>query len=99
MTRRFSGGKGVATLGGVGIALYPLVAIIAVVIWFPIMKLFRKASIGSLVLIGIFPIGVLISSSGSLREFFISLGASLIVFSRHSKNIQRLISGNEQAID
>ena len=98
-TRRFSGGKGVATIGGVGIALYPLVAVIAVVIWFPIMKLFRKASIGSLALIGIFPIGVLISSSGSLREFFVSLGASLIVLSRHSKNIQRLISGDEQAID
>ena len=50
-------------------------------------------------MVGIFPIGVFISSSGSIREFFVSLGASLIVLSRHSKNIQRLISGDEQAID
>ncbi|HJM28495.1 MAG: glycerol-3-phosphate acyltransferase [Acidimicrobiales bacterium] len=99
VTRKMSGGKGVATLGGVGIALYPLVAIVAVCIWIPIMKLFRRASIGSLSLIAIFPFGVLISSGGSWKEFGISAGASLIVLSRHSENIGRLLRGEEQSID
>jgi glycerol-3-phosphate acyltransferase PlsY len=98
-TRNFAGGKGVATIGGVGIALYPLVAVVAILLWLPTMKLSRRASVGSFVLMGVFPIGVLISSSGSLKEFFVSLGASLVVLSKHRGNIQRLLSGDEQAID
>ena len=98
-TRNFSGGKGVATIGGVGIALYPLVAVIAILLWLPTMKLSRRASVGSFVLMVVFPIGVLISSSGSLKEFVVSLGASLVVLSRHRGNIQRLLSGDEQVID
>ncbi len=99
ITRKMSGGKGVATLGGVGIALYPLVAVVGVCIWIPIMKLFRRASIGSLTLIAIFPFGVLINSGGSWKEFGIASGASLLVLSRHSENIGRLLRGEEQAID
>ena len=99
ITRRMSGGNGVATLGGVAIALYPLVAVVGVCIWVPIMKFFRRASVGSLALIAIFPFGVLIRSGGSWWEFGIAGGASLIVLSRHSGNIGRLIRGEEQVID
>ena len=99
ITRKMNSGKGVATLGGVGIALYPLVGIVAVCIWIPIMKLFRRASIGSLTMIAIFPFGALISSGGSWREFGIASGASLLVLSRHSENISRLRRGEEQVID
>ena len=99
VTRKFVGGKGVATLGGAGIALYPLAAIVGFLLWMLTIKFSRRASVGSFVLMAIFPVGVLTDSSGSLKEFFIALGASLVVLSRHSGNIKRLIRGEEQVID
>ncbi|MEC8975067.1 MAG: glycerol-3-phosphate acyltransferase [Actinomycetota bacterium] len=99
ITRKLSGGKGVATLTGLSVVLYPLVTLALFVVWVPLMKLFRRASIGSLVMVILFPIGVLIMPGTRWYEAIITGAASILVTMRHHENIKRLFKGEEQAIE
>ncbi len=99
ITRKLSGGKGVATLTGLSVVLYPLVTLALFVVWVPLMKLFRRASIGSLVMVILFPIGVLIMPGTRWYEAIIAGAASILVTMRHHENIKRLFKGEEQAIE
>jgi len=63
------------------------------------MKLFRRASIGSLVMVILFPIGVLIMPGTRWYEAIITGAASILVTMRHHENIKRLFKGEEQAIE
>jgi len=99
ITRKFNGGKGVATLAGFSVALYPFVVLALFVIWIPLMKFFRRASLGSLVMVLLFPIGVLIMPETRWYEVVITAVASLLVTLRHHENIKRLFKGQEHAIE
>jgi len=99
ITRKLNGGKGVATLTGFSVALYPFVVLALFVVWIPLMRLFRKASIGSLVTVILLPIGVLIMPDTCWYEVVIIGAASFVVTLRHHENIKRLFKGEEQAID
>ena len=99
ITRKLNGGKGVATLVGLSIIMYPFVAIGLLILWIPLMKLFRRASIGSLVPVVIFPFGVLIMSGPPWYEVMIAGIISVIVTLRHHENIKRLFKGEERAIE
>ena len=99
ITRKFNGGKGVATLAGFSVALYPSVVLALFVIWIPLMKFFRRASLGSLVMVLLFPLGVLIMPETRWYEVVITAVASLLVTLRHHENIKRLFKGQEHAIE
>ena len=99
ITRKLNGGKGVATLTGLSVVLYPFVVLALFVVWIPLMKLFRRASIGSLVTVILLPLGVLIMPDTRWYEVVIIGAASFIVTLRHHENIKRLFKGEEQAID
>ncbi|MDG2300160.1 MAG: glycerol-3-phosphate 1-O-acyltransferase PlsY [Acidimicrobiales bacterium] len=99
ITRKFNGGKGVATLAGFSVALYPFVVLALFVIWIPLMKFFRRASLGSLVMVLLFPLGVLIMPETRWYEVVITAVASLLVTLRHHENIKRLFKGQEHAIE
>src|SRR4051794_40102935 len=59
ITRRFRGGKGVATACGLVVMLFPLLALATAVVWAVIAKTTGKASLGSIVLAVLIPLGVL----------------------------------------
>ena len=99
VTRRFSGGKGVATLAGLSWVLYPLVALGLFIIWLPLMKLFKRASLGSLVMVLLYPIGVLIMPETRWYEVLVAGVASVVVTLRHHENIKRLFKGEEKTIE
>ena len=99
ITRKLNGGKGVATLTGLSVALYPFVVLVLFVVWVSLMRLFRRASIGSLVTVILLPFGVLIMPDTRWYEVAIIGAASAIVTLRHHENIKRLFKGEEQAID
>tara|TARA_B100001079_G_C16267515_1_gene450596 strand:- start:9 stop:590 length:582 start_codon:yes stop_codon:yes gene_type:complete len=99
ITRRLSGGKGVATLTGLSVVIYPFVVLTLFVVWVLLMKLFRKASIGSLVMVMLLPLGVLIMPGTRWYEVIITGAASVIVTLRHHENIKRLFKGEEQGIE
>ena len=91
------GGKGVATAGGVGVVVYPVVAVALTVIWFLIARVLNKASLGSLVVLIAAPV-VVLAVGRPPREVALLTGLCLLVLARHHTNIRRLIRGEEGSL-
>lgn len=92
----FRGGKGVATLLGIGIALYGGAVLFSVSIFLLVVVVTRYVSLGS-VLAGIaFPLVVIfyfnITNPGLVT---LSIFAALFLLWTHRKNIIRLLNGTE----
>jgi glycerol-3-phosphate acyltransferase PlsY len=95
----FKGGKGVATTVGVIFGLMPLVAGIAVAVWFITFRITRYVSIASMMAALVLPAAVatilhLRGTDNRLLLYFSLCLAALIVL-RHRSNISRLIHGTE----
>ena len=94
---RFRGGKGVATGGGIFAALSPIVFMVLVALWFLLSKLTHKASLASIVIVILLPIGVGLVRQ-ELWEVVATIAVSALVMMRHVANIKRLVTRNEHAI-
>lgn len=95
--RRFRGGKGIATGGGVILVMHPIETLILIAIWFVLLKLTRKASIGSIVVVPLVPIlFALFGTEG--WEIFTVIAIGVLIEIRHVSNIKRLISGDEPPV-
>lgn len=92
----FKGGKGVATLLGVVIALSPVPAAMAFGVFLLILLMFKYVSLGSIIAGISFPLIIFFAfpySPISLKVASIIMALILIV--THRKNILRLINGDE----
>ena len=100
---RFRGGKGVATSGGVMLALAPVMLVISVLSWFLTARLTRLASLSSLVAAGVGLLSLIALHFVNWTLWrpvgwsVILLGVVLVglIFYRHRLNIERLASGRE----
>jgi glycerol-3-phosphate acyltransferase PlsY len=92
--RRIRGGKGVATGGGVMAVLHPLVAIALMVVWVAVSRLTAKASIASIAVVALLPIGVAVTAAPSW-EIAASVGLCALVMARHLGNVKRLVTRKE----
>lgn len=97
VTRRFKGGKGVATAGGGMITLYPLLGAIMAVLWFVVMKATKKSSLGSLAITIGFPTALVIAGR-PLGEFLGGVALGSFMIWRHWPNLQRLVRGTELSV-
>lgn len=89
-----NGGKGVATGGGGSLPLFPVLGIALVLGFVVIVKLTKRASVGSLAItVGLF-LGVL-ATNESWVEVAAAAVVSAVIIYRHRSNISRLISGEE----
>lgn len=96
-TRRFRGGKGVATLGGACWFLYPLVALGLMAVWGLTLRVSRTAALGSLVMALLLPVGV--GLRGRPRwEVAATAGAAAVIVVRHRANIVRIVRREEHAL-
>jgi glycerol-3-phosphate acyltransferase PlsY len=95
--QKFRGGKGVATGGGVFAVLSPVVFVILVALWGVISKLTRKASLASIVIVALLPVGVGIVRQEAW-EVLATIGICVLVMARHLGNIKRLIGRREHAL-
>jgi glycerol-3-phosphate acyltransferase PlsY len=93
-TRRFTGGKGVATGAGFAFALEPLIGLGIAVLWAATFKLTKKASIASLVAVVAGPVAIAIAR-GPNRGALVVTVVALFIMSRHARNIARLLRGEE----
>ncbi|QGG96097.1 glycerol-3-phosphate acyltransferase [Actinomarinicola tropica] len=93
--RRFRGGKGVATAGGVALVLWPLVSVVLVAAFLLAGRLVGIASVGSLVMAVGLPVGVGLTGR-PLGEVLAAAALALLVVLRHAGNIRRLLRGEEQ---
>lgn len=92
----FKGGKGVGTLAGVGIALYPIALLIVLGIFILILIITRYVSLSSLLGGLSFPI-IVVFLLGESNPGLIILSVLVAVFIplTHIKNIRRLMKGKE----
>lgn len=93
---QFKGGKGVATLFGMVLAIQPLVAVNCVAVFLLVLYLTRYVSLSS-ILAGIaLPICVLwIYNEKEIFYRVFAIAVSALIILTHQKNIGRLIRGNE----
>ena len=94
VTRGLRGGKGVATMAGAVLVLHPVVFLALLMVWAVVRKLTAKASIGSMAIAVLMPVGVTVSG----RPWWETVGAAALaalVMVRHVDNIKRLVRGTE----
>ena len=96
ITRKFKGGKGVATGGGSMYVLYPLMSLVLCISWFVLRKTTSKSSVASLIITIAVPIYVGFFRE-DLWELAATLGLVVVVILRHLPNIRRLRSNDELA--
>ncbi len=101
---KFKGGKGVATGGGMIIALFPWASLICFIIFSALVLTTRYVSLGSIIATSSLPFILLTfdrmfgkSVSNSLLTFSILISC-LIIFT-HRSNIRRLINGTENRFE
>lgn len=98
LTRRLRGGKGVATYGGVSLAMWSFAALGAVVLFLIVTKWSGRPSVGSLVAVPLLPVGVGIQVAfGSVGwwEPVMLAAVALVIVAMHWRNIVRLAKGEE----
>ncbi len=92
----FKGGKGVATLLGMVVAIQPLVALCVLGVFLLVLYLTRFVSLSSILASIAFPLFILVifnEPEPLYRVFAISV--ALLVILTHQKNISRLVHGSE----
>ncbi len=97
-TRPLRGGKGVATFGGGGLVLWPLVTVAAGVLWVALLRLTKKPSIGSLAGSLLIIVGVWLRGRAGW-EIATAAGLVALIFIRHAGNIRRLVHHEEKVVD
>jgi glycerol-3-phosphate acyltransferase PlsY len=92
----FKGGKGVATLLGMVVAIQPLVALCVLGVFLLVLYLTRFVSLSSILASIAFPLFILVifNEPEPLYRVF-AIAVALLVILTHQKNIGRLIQGNE----
>jgi glycerol-3-phosphate acyltransferase PlsY len=93
---RFKGGKGVATLLGITLALHWPTGLVAVAAWLLAILISRRSSVGGMAAATVTPVASAYFFKVDLTLMFLAL--ALVVLWRHRANIERLIEGTEPRI-
>ncbi|MGI9606651.1 MAG: glycerol-3-phosphate acyltransferase [Acidimicrobiales bacterium] len=88
------GGKGVATAGGGSLPLFPIYGLMLIVVFVVVVKLTKRASVGSLLIAVLLPVGAIVLHD-HVAELIASFAVAALVVARHRANIGRLLSGDE----
>lgn len=95
----FRGGKGIATLFGMILAIQPLVAVSLVGVFLAILFLTRYVSLSSISASVAFPLLILfIFKAPELSYRVFAIATACLVILTHYKNISRLLHGNESKV-
>jgi len=94
VTRRFRGGKGVATAAGMVLVLFPLVALVGAVAYGLAVAVTRVGSVGSLTAAVVVPVTAALTGVPGWELAGLVACEALVVL-RHSGNIRRLVQGEE----
>ncbi len=94
----FRGGKGVASSYSIALFTFPLGAVGAILIGGVILLINKKMSIMSLAAMLLFFLACVVFRLNDLPLVILAGLLTIIVFVRHTENIQRLIHGEEQRL-
>jgi glycerol-3-phosphate acyltransferase PlsY len=95
----FKGGKGVATLFGMAIAIQPLVAVCCIGVFLVVLYLTRFVSLSSILASVSFAVFILFifNEKEPLYRIF-AVAVALMVVLTHQKNINRILNGTENKV-
>lgn len=91
----FKGGKGIATTGGVYLALAPVAVGIALAVWIILVALTRYVSVASIGAAAALPAAVWFTTD-NLALKIVTLILGLLAIVKHKENIKRLRAGTER---
>ncbi|MCX6306553.1 MAG: glycerol-3-phosphate 1-O-acyltransferase PlsY [Bacteroidetes bacterium] len=96
----FKGGKGVGTIAGAGISLFPLAILLVLVVFIIVLAATHYVSLSSILASLAFPL-VVYFIIGVRHPGLIGLSLLVAVFipATHRKNIRRLLNGEERKFD
>jgi len=92
---RFRGGKGVATAGGMFLALAPIAVLIALPVWGVTLWLTGYVSVSSIATVATFPVWVRLTVPDAPSTLWASVGLAALIVVAHHANIRRLLQGTE----
>ncbi len=95
--RHFKGGKGVATGSGVLLIVQPILAPLAVGLWWLVTKVTGKAALGSVIAVALVPIGLIVQEKPAW-EFLAVAGLCGLILVKHAGNIGRLVRREEHSL-
>ena len=93
---KFRGGKGVASLLGVLIALAPIAAVLYAVLWIFLLLTVRISSVAGIAAVATVPVTAALIGYDYL--FPMLLGFAVLILWKHRENISRLLAGTEPSI-
>ncbi|MEZ5195726.1 MAG: glycerol-3-phosphate 1-O-acyltransferase PlsY [Bacteroidales bacterium] len=93
----FKGGKGIATLLGIGLALYPEGSLIAVIVFAVVLIVTGYVSLGSIIASVTFPFVelLILDHTEYISLTILAIAVAVFVPITHRKNIKRLLNGTE----
>lgn len=95
----FRGGKGVAAMAGIGLALHPFSALAAMGLYLVVFMVSRISAMGSLIAVLSYPVWIIwVFKSESLSMKIFSLFILVLVLITHRSNIMRLIKQEEKSL-
>jgi glycerol-3-phosphate acyltransferase PlsY len=94
VTRRWKGGKGVATASGALVVLFPWIVAGLAVVWFVFARVLKRASIASLVCTVLFVVLAIVGGYDWI-EIAVLAGLAVVIVARHAANVRRLVRGEE----
>ncbi len=96
----FRGGKGVATIAGAVVGIYPPAIILSLIVWFISLLITHYVSFSSMLAGVMYPVFIMISprTNRSIPLLIFSLLVAIILIYTHRKNIKRLLAGEESKI-
>jgi len=95
---KFKGGKGIATTGGVYLALSPLSVLIALIVFILAVLITRYVSVGSISAAVALPVSVWILPPHNLLLSIVTTALGFMAIYKHKSNIQRLMAGTENRL-
>lgn len=97
----FRGGKGIATLFGMILAIHPIVAVSLVTVFLLMLLITHYVSLSSIAASVAFPVLILVIFKEQAQEIsykLFAIATACMVVLTHHKNIGRLLSGNESKV-
>ena len=95
--RHFRGGKGVATGSGALLVVQPILAPLAVGLWWIVTRVTGKAALGSVIAVAFVPIGIIIMDQPRW-ELIAVAGVCALILLKHTSNIKRMIRREEHSL-